>query len=77
MKDGQVPELDTTTPTEPEETTPSDSDKTEDTTTGAVDTGTVFNCNTLRIRANAGTEYAQVGTLARGDKVSITDYTVV
>ena len=77
VKDGQVPELDTTTPTEPEETTPSDSDKTEDTTTGAVDTGTVFNCNTLRIRANAGTEYAQVGTLARGDKVSITDYTVV
>ena len=33
--------------------------------------GTVVDCNSLRIRAGAGTKYDQVGSLARGTKVEI------
>ena len=81
VKDGEVPELGTTTPTEPETSTdPTEPDSSTDATTpkdDTVDTGTVFNCNTLRIRADAGTEYAQVGSLVCGTQVEISEYKVV
>ena len=67
----------TTPPTET--TTPSGSGSNSGSSNGGtvVDTGTIFNCDTLRIRAAAGTNNACVGTLARGTKVEIYDYTVV
>ena len=81
VTDGQVPELTPTTPTTPTE--PDNSgDSTTTTTPSAgenseVDTGVIFNCNTLRIRAKAGTDNAHIGDLARGTKVQIYEYTVV
>ncbi|MBO5130244.1 MAG: SH3 domain-containing protein [Oscillospiraceae bacterium] len=67
------------TPTEPEPTKPGTStggnisgDKTE-----VIDTGTIVNCSTLRIRAGAGTGYECIGKLACGEKVEIYDYTLV
>ena len=83
VADGQDPEeeetaepTESTTPTEPE--TPTEPDNSADTSKDEViDTGTVFNCNTLRIRAGAGTNYGHIGNLACGTKVEIYEYTVV
>ena len=86
VKEGEVPDLGTTTPTEPDSSTGvTEPDKSDDSTTTTpkdeqtadVDTGTIFNCSTLRIREQAGTEYACVGSLPSGAKVEISDYTVV
>ena len=47
------------------------------TTTTVVGTGTVVNCTQLRIRSGPGTTYSQVGYLAKGTKVSFTEYKTV
>ena len=59
-----------TTPTTP--STPATPDKTE-----VIATGKIIDCNTLRIRAGAGTKYPQTGSLARGTKVSLYEMVVV
>ncbi|MBQ7800847.1 MAG: SH3 domain-containing protein [Oscillospiraceae bacterium] len=75
----KVPE-ETTAPTETtastETTAPSESEGSKD-KTEVIDTGTVFNCATLRIRAGAGTNYECIGSLTSGTRVEIYDYTVV
>lgn len=73
VAEGTVPDLTPTEPTTPDETTPDGSDSTETT----ADTGIVVNCYTLRIRANAGTEYSHIGDLTQGTQVTITEYTTV
>lgn len=83
VKEGEVPDLTPSTPTTPTEPTePDNSGNSTGTTppkddTGVIDTGTIFNCTTLRIRAKAGTGNAHVGDLASGTKVEIYEYTVV
>ena len=49
------------------------------TSTGSTSTvtGTVYNCTYLNVRAGAGTNYAKVGKLAKGTKVTFLDYTQV
>lgn len=46
-------------------------------TTGLGVTGRVYNCAELRVRASAGTHFAQIGKLASGTKVEILEYTKV
>lgn len=46
-------------------------------TTGLGVTGRVYNCNELRVRASAGTHFAQIGKLANGTKVEILEYVKV
>jgi len=43
-----------------------------DTPTTVIATGTVYNCDSLRIRAGAGTNYPVMGSLAAGSRVEIT-----
>ena len=59
-------------PTEPEKPETPDSDKNQ-----VIATGKVVDCNTLRIRAGAGTKYANVGSLARNTKVSLYEMVIV
>ena len=81
----EEPEQEATTPTEPATptepttpttpstpSTPSTSDKTE-----VIATGKIIDCNSLRIRAGAGTKYPQTGSLARGTKVSLYEMVAV
>lgn len=42
---------------------------------GSGETGTVYNCTGLNVRAGAGTKHAKVGRLARGTKVEILETT--
>ena len=41
---------------------------------GVVGTGTVINCNRLRIRSGAGTNYTIVGFVDAGEKISFTEF---
>ncbi|MBO4937649.1 MAG: SH3 domain-containing protein [Clostridia bacterium] len=77
VADGEVPkEEETTTPTQPDasEKPGTSGEQTKD---EVIDTGTIFNCTNLRIRAGAGTNHAHIGDLARGTKVEIYGYAVV
>ena len=56
------------------ETTNTGNTSTGNTATTVVGSGTVVNCTQLRIRSGPGTTYSQVGYLARGTKVSFTQY---
>ncbi len=47
-----------------------------DGTTGGIK-GTVVNCSSLNVRANAGTKYAKVGSLTRGTQVTILEQVTV
>lgn len=62
-------------PTEPSTSTQPDTSETEK--NEVIATGKIIDCNTLRIRAGAGTTYAQVGSLVNGTKVSIYEMVVV
>lgn len=64
-------------PTEPAPTEPAPTEPDDSGDDGVIDTGTVINCDTLRIRAGAGTKYECIGKLACGAEVEIYDYTVV
>lgn len=46
-------------------------------TTASVGTGTIVNCNQLRIRSGPGTNYEQVGYLDKGTKVTFTEFKTV
>lgn len=74
-------------PTAPAGTVPTEPDQTPDPTEPAekpdepgdtvVATGTVVSCNSLRIRAGAGTSYPAVGSLALGTQVKLYEMTTV
>lgn len=66
----EQPQPDATTPTEPG--TPTTPEQNE-----VIATGKIVDCNTLRIRAGAGTNHAQIGSVAKGTKVSFYEMVVV
>lgn len=65
-------------PTEPKpvEPAPSEPEKPSTDKNEVIATGTVVNCNSLRVRAGAGVKYDQVGSLKGGTKVSIYEMTI-
>lgn len=63
-------------PTEPAPTEPANPGISTPDKTEVIATGKVVDCNTLRIRAGAGTKYANVGSLKAGAKVNIYEMVV-
>lgn len=79
VAEGEVPDIELPDTSGSETTTPDTGDSgtaaTPDTTETV--TGTVYNCNTLRIRSGAGTSYAHIGNLTSGTQVVIYEQTTV
>ena len=71
INDGQTPGTDVPGGETGGTTTPEAPSTPETPSNKVIGTGTVYNCNMLRVRAGAGTGYAHIGNYYKGDQVKI------